>query len=1278
MVGNDERGESSRRKLLPGGSKSVAYGTLTDVTANEQEALASQLRVEDVKLSFFSIFSYATWPETVLIAICTICAIVAGSLVPFTPLISSRIILAFARAESNGYSVKPLLDKYVVYYVYILITALVTWFVSTAGFNFVGARVAHRIKMHYLAAVLKQNMALFDDKGSGDILSHLTDDTKAIQNAISSKLSQTISAFGTFITTIVVCFILDWVLMLEMIWSFALGYAVLYFGGKVTVLYSGRSIEASSAGSAVVEEALGSIKTATSLGMQPYVHAKYMNYLTQAAKHGFVLSSLNQLLLTICIASGYFNVALAFWQGSIRLTEGKTSFTSIVAISMISKSAAFCVLGVGSNLEAFAAATAGASRLARIIQRVSLIDSSSDDGYIPERFDNTLELRKVRHIYPCRPNVVTLKDVSIKFPMGQITAIVGHSGSGKSSISNLLLRFYDPLAGRILLDGTDLSHYQLRWLRQQIAVVKQESFMFNRSIFENIACGFTGPQWETASSLERERAVYRAADIAQASEFIDRLPQGYDTVVGTRGSRLSGGQLQRIAIARALVGGPRILILDEATSALDSETEARLLSTMAGKDSKRTTIVIAHRLSTIRNSDNIIVLNAGQVVESGRHDDLLAARSFYYDLVQAQDIGNKDQTTTPTISTTANVTPTHERNESPSATEGVHKVIAGDNDAKSIVSSSLWSMILFIFRLNEGESHWLIIGLICCIVVGFEEPASAVLFGKAITSISQPLDHADNILSNASFYAWMFFALAVVMLVGFAVQGVTFAFSSEHLTKRVRSLALGQYLRMDISFFDKKENSAAALSGFLSNSTSDLTGLSGSALGAILICISSLVSGIIVGFALGWKLALVCFAVVPLMMGGGYFGIILVGNFERNNEIFANKAAEFAGETLNGIQTIAALTREQVALEEFEAILNSTKKDALIANLKSSFMYALTQSAYYACMALSFWYGGQLILNGEYTLFQSIAVQSAMLLSAISAGLVFSWTPNIGQAKQAAASLQRLLTQKSSIDPSSPYGEKLTPMRGDITFDSVSFSYPSRPTHRALDQVSFNIPAGANVAFVGATGSGKSTIISLIERFYDPIDGTVFVDSKPIRSLCLSEYRSRIGLVSQEPNLFSGTLKMNLTLGLSENEKPTDEEIYNACREANIHDFIISLPDGYNTEVGSKGNQLSVGQKQRVVLARAILRRPRILLLDEATSALDSQSEASIQHALEKAKQGRTTITIAHRLSTVVNADRIYVMSDGRIVEAGTHTQLISLGGVYQRLYLASKSGQAL
>ncbi|OKL64607.1 Multidrug resistance protein 1B [Talaromyces atroroseus] len=328
-------------------------------------------------------------------------------------------------------------------------------------------------------------------------------------------------------------------------------------------------------------------------------------------------------------------------------------------------------------------------------------------------------------------------------------------------------------------------------------------------------------------------------------------------------------------------------------------------------------------------------------------------------------------------------------------------------------------------------------------------------------------------------------------------------------------------------------------------------------------------------------------------------------------------------------------------------------------------MYALTQTAYYACMALSFWYGGTLILSGEYSLFKTVSIQSAMLLSAYSAGL-------------AAASLQDLLAQKSAINPLSTVGVDPGAIQGHIEFDSVSFTYLSRPNHLVLKNLSLTIPAGANVAFVGTTGSGKSTIVSLIERFYDPTSGSVLVDSKPIQSFRMYDYRKRIGLVSQDPILYSGTVKSNLTIGLDDDEKPTDEAIEKACKEANIYDFISSLPDGFNTEVGSRGSQLSVGQKQRVALARALLRQPMILLLDEATSALDSQSESGIQQALDKLKKGCTTITIAHRLSTIVNADRIYVIDDGTVVEHGTHTQLMAMKSKYYRLYTASKSGQTL
>ncbi|PHH65676.1 hypothetical protein CDD81_1762 [Ophiocordyceps australis] len=1272
---------AAEEQASPNAKSAAGVDSSVVALSPEQALLEKQLRIDPVKLSFFGIYRYASWFDLAIVIVCAICAVVAGALVPVTPIISSRIILTFSQAESEGRRVEPLLNQYTIYYVYVLIVALVTWFMSTAGFNYTGARITRTIKMRYFAAVLKQNMAIFDDNGIGDILSQLNDDTKAIQNAISSKLSQTISAFGTLVATIAVCFALDWVLMFELIWSLALGYVVLYAGGKLTVRYSSRSIEASSAGSAVVEEALGSIKTTTSLGMQQYIQTKYMDFLSKAAKSAFVLSSLNSTLIAICVASGYMNVALAFWQGSNRLLDHKTSFTSVVAISMVTKSAAFCVLGVGSNMEAFATAVAGARRLTRMIRRESPIDSSSDKGSSPSHFDSTIELRNVRHIYPCRPDITVLDNVSIKFPMGQTTAIVGHSGSGKSSISNLLLRFYDPLAGQVLLDGQDLASFQLVWLRQQMAVVKQEPFMFDKSIYENIELGFTEPQRGSMSDVKRQSAIYKAADMAQASDFISKLPQGYDTVVGSRGSRLSGGQLQRLAIARALVSNPRILILDEATSALDSFTEARLLSTMSSEDSGRTTIVIAHRLSTIRNADNIVVLNAGHVVESGKHADLMAAKSFYHGLVKAQEVEAEDQHTN-------GISEQHEQAESFNAKP--NKAPVQDEEAAEEaapmeasttsdgISSSIFSMILFIFKLNKGERHWLLIGLVCCIIAGGEEPVSAVLFGKAITAISRPLDQANRIRADAGFYSWMFFALALVMLFSCAIQGIAFSFSSENLTNRVRSLALQQYLRMDVSFFDSKSHSASILSNFLSNSAGDLTGLSGSALGIILICISTLVSGIVVSLALGWKLALVCFSVIPLMIGGGYYGVWLVGNFEEKNEEYANEAAGFAGETLNGIQTVAALTKEQKSLDDFEKILCHKKREALVSNLQASFMYALTQSAYYACMALSFWYGGQLILRGEYSLFQAVSVQSAMLLSAYSAGLVFSWTPNIGKAKQAAASLQRLLARKSAIDPSSPDGAALGEVQGQIDFDSVSFSYPSRPDHLALDNLSLTIPPGANVAFVGKTGSGKSTIISLIERFYDPTSGSVLLDSKPIKSLRIADYRKCIGLVSQDPMLYSGTLRMNLILGLDDEAKPTDQDIIKACQEANIYDFVSSLPDGFDTEVGSRGNQLSVGQKQRIVLARALLRQPKILLLDEATSALDSQSEASIQQALEKARHGRTTITIAHRLSTIVKADKIYVINEGRVIEAGTHAQLMAIKGSYHGLYMASKGGQTL
>lgn len=300
-------------------------------------------------------------------------------------------------------------------------------------------------------------------------------------------------------------------------------------------------------------------------------------------------------------------------------------------------------------------------------------------------------------------------------------------------------------------------------------------------------------------------------------------------------------------------------------------------------------------------------------------------------------------------------------------------------------------------------------------------------------------------------------------------------------------------------------------------------------------------------------------------------------------------------------------------------------------------------------------------------MFQFFLCFSAVIFGAQSAGTIFSFAPDMGKAKQAAAELKTLFDRKPEIDSWSEEGEKLTSVEGHLEFRDVHFRYPTRPEQPVLRGLNLTVKPGQYVALVGASGCGKSTTIQLLERFYDPLVGGVYIDGKEISSLNINNYRSWIALVSQEPTLYQGTVKENILLGADRDNVP-QEEIERACKDANIYDFIMSLPEGFDTVVGSKGSMLSGGQKQRVAIARALLRDPKILLLDEATSALDSESEKVVQAALDKAAKGRTTIAVAHRLSTIQKADMIYVFDAGRVVEAGTHVELLQQKGRYFEL----------
>ncbi|TDZ35383.1 Multidrug resistance protein sirA [Colletotrichum trifolii] len=1271
-----------------GNSASLVVGVVKhELQQVERDIIDRQLHFsQDDETHLLSLLRYASKGDLLVAGISTVFALAAGAIIPVPPVVFGRLSSVLAGVDNDGSTAdaqasRVLITQYSLYFIYLAVASFFAWFISTAGFSHVGSNVTRRVKVRFMDAALRQNMAVFDDVGTGHLVTQLSVDMNLIQEALSQKLSVTLSAVGTLVGTYVVSLVMFWKLALILTWSFFLALALLYVGKLVSSRFSRRSSEAQSAGSTLAEEALTSIRSTTALGLQKQILDAYVECLDVARQADLTLKTLMGVLLAVVVATGYFNVALAFWQGARFMVDAETSFMAVVAITLVTKSAAFCVLGVAQNAEKFTSAMAAARRVCKILNRKSPIDSLGDQGAKPDDMgvEGNVEFRNVKHVYPSRPEVVVAHDLNIMFPSGKTTAVVGSSGSGKSSIAKLILRFYEPVAGEILLDGTPVESLNVRWLRSRIRLVSQEPVLFDASIYENISQGFVGTRLHHLSADEQRRRVEDAAASAGAHDFIQALPAGYATRVGAGGSKLSGGQKQRVAIARALVADPKVLILDEATSALDAETEASVQRALAVSSDTRTTIVIAHRLSTIREADKIVVLKSGAVAEEGTDSELMSIRGAYFHLVEAQRLsGGSESAQEAELEHDASSVmdePPSEKDESAEAKETFDASSPSpcpDSGAeKTSAPYSLWSVAKFVMQLNAKERKYIVVGLVFSIMAGLEEPASAVLFGKAVVAIARPLnaDTAPQMLSDSAFWACMFFVLALVMMMAFSIQGSVFAYCSEHLIHRARSLALAHVLRQEMAFFDDAAHSGPALASFLSTEAADLAGISGGTLGLILIAVATLVSSLAVGLAFGWKLALVCWSITPVLIGSGFAGVWAVGEFERRNEVHTRASAAYAGEMIGAIQTVASLTMEAKVLDEYGRTLALSRRDAFKAALQASAVLALARAGVVACMALGFWYGGMLIVDGEYSLLAFIVVYSSIITSAYSAGIVFSFTPDLAKAQRSAAGLQRLLERRSAIDPESADGESIEkPPLGRVDFRDVSFAYPGQARHPALSHVSLTVPAGATIALVGHTGSGKSTIVSLLQRFYDPTQGSIFLDGRPIASLNVAEYRSLIGLVSQEPTLLQGSIRMNLVAGCRRTDI-TDAEIEEACRKANILDFVSSLPNGFNTVVGSRGSQLSGGQKQRLAIARALVRKPALLVLDEATSAIDSTSELLIQEALAEAAAGCTTIVIAHRLSTIQNAHVIYVVEKGRIVEYGTHSQLVQKRDRYYKLF---------
>ena len=1146
----------------------------------------------------------------------------------------------------------------------------------------IGRRTAYKLKEKYFSLIMSQDQKFFDKHNPFELSSKMQLQIKIIEAGLGDKLGNIFSNLSLFISGLIISFYASWKITLVLLSVFPLLVVSMAISNKSNIEAANNIQKSYEKAGSIAEEVIYAIKTICSFGNFTFEMSRFREQVSNAKDIGMkknLIGSISGALIFFFLFSmnslGLWYAAMLISDKSINSNTGKLFSAGDLVVCLISiRMASSGLSGFGPASKALSEACFASLDFFYFLNNKKNDETNPNSDKITMKKDTmnlngNLCFKSVNFSYTLGKE--SLKDITMEMKPGKKIAIIGESGSGKTTIFNILERFYESYTGEITLDDVEIRKIRpIEEYRKLIGYVQQEPILFNTSIKRNIIFGrdylnITDQQIEDACKL------------AYADQFINLKENKYDYIVGTKGSKLSVGEKQRIAIARAIIGKPKILILDEPTSALDNESEKLISDAIDNitRSNNIITILISHKLEIIRNSDIIYLIKEGQIVEYGNHEELNSQNGYYCKLIQSQtsqfhhiNINENDnlksseiiiETINDRLPSNANLISNNNDISLKDKNEDCKKV---DNIINN--QDKLWSLL-------SKNKCTVILSIFSCLVNGSVSPIFGLLLGYGITYLSDP--RPDQVTYGGNLISLFFLILAIVTAIFSFLQNLKFAEVGEILSYKLRLLIYKKYLGLNMSFYDKKENYPGKLLARLSTETTQLNGVILSIIMVVIQTLANFSIGIAMGFNNDYRLALIIIAFMPFIILLGYITFKMrIGLINRDEESDAI-ALGLVSQTFVGSKSIISYNAQSKVNNIYLEILAGEKNAEMYRKaLLMGIFYGIAQFAAFATYATVFYVGGTFIINGTLTYGIMLKAIFPVLFAAFGISSALQYIGDYSKTKIAVEDIFNLLSEKSSDfqfedeileieNPKSTITEPLN-LKGKIEFKNVSFDYHLTSQSYSIKNVSFTVLPGQVVAFVGSSGCGKSTILQLIERFYDFQQGQIFIDDKEIDTYDPIQLRSEISVVLQEPVIFKRTIKENILYG---NLQASDNEIIEVTNQAGLSNY---FKDGNDEKVDAFN--VSGGEKQRIAIARAMLKKSKIILLDEPTSSLDLEKEREvIQNLIKFIKENKKTcIIIAHRLNTIEFCDVIHCMYKGQIVESGSHSDLMKIKGKYFEL----------